>query len=169
MAKKKKPVDDLALLEPGKLTFSRTPGGVLSLKIGRKLYPRVHAYRSFPLSREDSFISIRDTEDNEIGLLPSIAELDEDMAELLSEELGSRYFTPQIRSIVSLKEEFGYVYWEVDTDAGRSRFTARVGHNAAIQVGDTRVIIVDVDGNRFELVDYTTLDPKHQRIVELLL
>ncbi len=27
----------------------------------------------------------------------------------------------------------------------------------------------DVDGNRFELEDYTALDPKHQRIVELLL
>jgi hypothetical protein len=169
MAKKKTTVQELVFLESEKLRFSKTPGGVLSLKIGRKVYPRVHAYRAFPLSNTDTYICIRDAEDKEIGILESFAGLPEDMAALVEEELESRYFTPVVKKVLSLKEEFGYVYWDVDTDAGRSRFTARVGHNSAIQLGDSRIVIVDVDGNRFELEDYTILDPKHQRIVELLL
>lgn len=169
MGKKKAAVQDLVFLDAKKLKFEKTPGGVLSLKIGRKLYPRVHAYRAFPLSNAELYICIRDAEDVEIGILETLEDLPENMAILVSEELQSRYFTPVVKEVISLKEEFGYVYWEVDTEAGRSRFTARIGHNAAIQLEDRRLIIVDVDGNRFELEDYTALEPKHQRIVELLL
>lgn len=169
MAKKKTNAQELSFLQPEKLKFAKTPGGVLSLRIGRKLYPRVHAYRAFPLSDSETFISIRDAEDEEIGMLESLAQLPDDMAVLVTEELESRYFTPVVNKVLSLKEEFGYVYWDVDTNAGRSRFTARIGHNAAIQLDERRIIVVDVDGNRFELQDYTALEPKYQRIVELLL
>lgn len=169
MAKKKTTSQELVFLEADKLEFGRTPGGVLSLKIGRKLYPRVHPYRAFPLSKDQSYICIRDAEDEEIGILSSLGDLPKQMKALVVDELDSRYFTPSIKHIVSLKEEFGYVYCDVETDAGVSRFTARIGHNAAIQLGDGRIVIVDVDGNRFELADYTELDSKYQRIIELLL
>ena len=169
MGKKKSVTQELSFLDAEKLEFERTSGGVLSLKIGRKLYPRVHAYRAFPLSMDRSYICIRDAEDKEIGILASLNDLSKEMVALVTEELDSRYFTPRIMHIASLKEEFGHVYCDVETDAGKSRFTARVGHNAAIQLADGRIVIVDVDGNRFELSDYTKLDSKYQRIIELLL
>ena len=169
MSKKKTDDSEVRFLDTETLKFERTPGGVLSLRIGRKLYPRIHAYRAFPLSRGGSYLCIRDADDKEIGIVEDIESLPKEMSSLLLEELESRYFTPKMLQIVSLKEEYRYVYWDVETDAGRSRFTSRIGENSAIQLGGNRIIIVDVDGNRFELPDHTALEPKHQRIVELLL
>jgi hypothetical protein len=125
--------------------FKRTDGGFLSLRIGGKeSYPRIHLYRSFPLTREKEFISVRD-------------------------ELERRYFTPTIEKIQSLKQEFGYTYWEVVTGSGFCRFTVKVGDNNVRFLSGMDLLIFDVDGNRFELPEYEKLAGKHLKIVESLL
>ena len=115
-------------IDASKATFSRTGGGLLSLRIGRrKPYPRVHLYRVFPLSEPSRMISVRDEKDSEIGIIESLNDFSAETRRLLKEELDRRYFTPTIERLVSLKDEFGYTYWDAETDAGFSRFTVKGG------------------------------------------
>ena len=152
------------------LQVERTEGGFLSLRVGaRKQYPRVHLYWCFPLSQNNRFVSVRDREDEEIGIIEKLDEFSPETLQLLLDELSSRYFTPTIGNIHSLKEEFGYTYWDADTSAGRCRFTVQLGRNAVISLESGRLLIHDVDGNRYELEDYRTMDAKHLRVVENLL
>lgn len=156
-------------LRAGEIEVEKTPGGFLSLRVGEERHERVHLYWCFPFSRHGRYVSVRDPEGEEIGIIEDLAGFDEPTVRLLVDELASRYFTPTITRIISLKEEFGYAYWEADTDAGRCRFTAEIGKNAVTVLDGGRLLITDVDGNRFELQDYEQADSKHLRIIENLL
>lgn len=164
---------EVRLLSAGDLHFAATAGGFLALTVtgGERTehYARINAYRTFPLTAADRYISLRDAAANEIGILESLTDLPREQAALLREELERRYFTPAIDRVRSLKEEFGYSYWLVDTDAGARRFTVQSGKNNVTVVADRRLLIVDVDGNRFTLADYTRLDRSMLRILETLL
>jgi hypothetical protein len=164
---------EVRLLDPGTLRFAATEGGFLALTVtgGQRPehYPRINAFRTFPLSAADQYLSLRDGGGNEIGILESLADLSADQAALLRQELERRYFTPVIERVRSLKEEFGYSYWLVDTDAGPRRFTVQSGKNNVTVVGERRLLIVDVDGNRFFVDDYHRLDRNVLKTLETLL
>ena len=161
------------LLAPAALRFAATGGGFLALTVtgGERTehYPRINAYRTFPLSAADRYLSLRDADGNEIGILESLADLPREQAALLHQELERRYFTPVIERVRSVKEEFGYSYWLVDTDAGQRRFTVQSGKNNVTVVGERRLLIVDVDGNRFFVDDYNRLERGVLRVLETLL
>ena len=157
-------------LDPDRAVFSKTAGGFLSLKIGRKKpYPRVNLYRSFPLSRPHDLISVRDAEDHEIALIESLQDFPASAIRLIEEELDRRYFAPVIRNLISLKEEFGYTYWDTQTDAGPCRFTVKSGENSVTPLGESTLLIVDVDGNRFEFPDFHKADAKSMKLIEAML
>lgn len=165
-----KKISSFRALKASEVEFQRTKGGFLSLRVGGKeRYPRVHLYRSFPLSRSAEYISVRDKDDREIGIIEDLAEFPSKTVRLLAEELERRYFTPTIREIKSLKQEFGYTYWEVVTDSGFCRFTVKMGDNTVRYLSEDTLLVFDVDGNRFELVEYESIDKKHLKIVETLL
>lgn len=161
---------DIRYIDPGKTRFEITPGGFLSMFIEPdEVYPIVHLYRMLPFSMEDEYISVTDKNGKEIGFIKSLKDFPPDVVSILSVELNRRYFIPIIRKINSIKDEFGFTYWEVETDAGERRFTTRSGHNQVIQLNENRVLIIDLDGNRFEIEDYKSLGSKYSRIIETLL
>ena len=166
------PQHQMQLLDPRECQFERTRGGLLALETGSGegavKHARVDVYRSFPLSDARSWISVRDADGNELGLIEDLELFSRQQAELIEAELQRRYFSPVIERVVSLKEEFGYSYWEVRTDAGSRRFTVQNGKGNIQLVGEHRMLIVDVDGNRFDLVDYRSLDTPHLRVLEVI-
>lgn len=150
-------------------TFIRTPGGFLSLATeGEEKYPRVNLHRAFPYSGNKEFISVRDPEGKEIGMIRNMEDFSPETVTILEEQLDRRYFAPEIARINSIREEFGYSYWQVVTDAGECRFTVRGGQNITT-LENHRVIIVDVDGNRFEIPDLQELDEKSKKKLERFL
>ncbi|HHV54819.1 MAG TPA: DUF1854 domain-containing protein [Firmicutes bacterium] len=132
-------------------------------------YSPVAVYRAFPLTRPEQYISVRDSEGKEIGMIENLGDLPAEMRRLVEEELERRYFTPLITRVVSVKEEFGYSYWEVETDRGARRFTVRNSHENVLPVGERSVMLVDVDGNRFAIPDYRRLAPAAYRQIESML
>ncbi|MGI6081625.1 MAG: DUF1854 domain-containing protein [Limnochordia bacterium] len=159
----------ITYLKPEECLFSVTDGGFLSLKLDTETYAVVFAYRSFPLSFGDMYISIRDDKDKEIGIIRDLAEFPREQQELIRLELERRYFTPLITSVVKMKEEFGYIYWEVNTDRGMRRFTTRGSYDSILPISDHRLLITDVDGNRFEIDDFRNLSPKIAKQIEALM
>jgi len=160
----------IRFLEAQYVVFAKTEGGFLKLHImPDEDYSRVSLYYIFPFSVENGYISVRNQEGKEIGIIKSMEDYSEATKELLLDELHRRYFTPIIQRIVSIKEEFGYYYWEVVTDAGQKKFILRREQHSIIGITEKRVILTDVDGSRFEISDCSKMEPKFVKILEMLL
>lgn len=166
-------MEDIKYILPKESIFYKNSGGFIGLKIALELeekdFKRVALMRSFPLSNSNKYISVRDKDGNEIGIIYDTLEFPQEIQKLFEEELNRRYFLPIIKNINSIKEEFGYTYWEVLTDIGKKRFTIRKDNNSFVNVKDNRIMVSDVDGNRYEISDYKKLDTKSYKLIELLL
>ncbi len=151
--------------------FERTGTGFLSLRIGEEFYPRVMVVRMFPFSDKNEFISIRTAEERskEIGIVEKMADMKKETVEMLEEQLTLRYFTPVIQKIYKIKDEYGFAYWNVSTDHGECNFTIRMGGNSVIHLSDTRILIMDIDENRFEIPDVNQLTVAERRKLDLFL
>ena len=152
------------LLDPATLRFSRAPEGTVRLEIlGQRCYLSVEIARSFPIDERSHYLSVRnalDEERREIGFIANAAELDPASRLVVEEELYRRYFVPQIRRISYLKEEFGVLNFSVDTDRGPREFSVRHPHENLREVGDRRLLVIDIDGCRYEIPDLEKLDRK---------
>ena len=137
---------------------------VVELSDGSK-HAKVRAMRAFPLSNPGDFIILRDKEDNEIGLIESINELDSKYKKILEEELQKSYFIPQITKIKNLEEKFGISQWEVETNKGTHTFNVRNREEVRL-FSSGRVLIKDADGNRYEILDHRRLDLKSRAFLE---
>ncbi len=127
---------------------------------GDRSWRDVRIARAFPLSDPDRFIGLRDGDDKDIGIFESLHGLDAESRAVVDEELERRYFTPQITKVHSVAEEFGVVTWDVDTTKGRRRFLVRNLKDSTFTLGASRVMMTDVDSNRYEILDAYTLGPQ---------
>lgn len=151
--------------------FERTGTGFLSLKVGEEVYDRVQVVRMFPFMHKDELLSIRtcDERSKEIGIIEKYSDVTKETEEMLKEQLTIRYFTPVITKVINIKDEFGYAYWNVETDHGPCKFTIQMGGNAVVHLSDTRILIMDIDENRFEIPDIMALTNKERRKLDLFL
>ena len=151
--------------------FARTGGGFISLEFDGKKWERVQVIRLFPFTEPDQFISIRTVEERskEIGVIEKKKKVSKETRKMLEEQLKLHYFTPVIQKVLDIKDEYGYAYFHVMTDRGECRFTINMGGNAVVRLTDTRLLITDLDENRFEIPDVLQLSQKEQRKLDLFL
>ncbi|MBQ7926815.1 MAG: DUF1854 domain-containing protein [Lachnospiraceae bacterium] len=151
--------------------FTKTPGGFLSLKVGEEEYARVQVARMFPFMYTEGLLSIRtaDERSKEIGIVEKYEDVTPETAELLREQLNLKYFTPVITRIQHIKDEYGYAYFDVDTNHGPCKFTIQMGGNAVVHLSETRILIMDIDENRFEIPDIMKLTAGERKKLDLFL
>ncbi|MFC1716500.1 DUF1854 domain-containing protein [Candidatus Poribacteria bacterium] len=147
----------LRFLEPEEVEFFRVADALRVTIVGDRSCLRVVPMYSFPLSMRDQYISLRDMEGDELGMIRNLDELDRDARKLLNAELRRRYFTPVIREIKSISDKFGIVEWEVETDRGPKKFLTRSLHDSLKEAG-AGFIITDMENNRYEIRDSSHLD-----------
>ena len=85
------------------------------------------------------------------------------------EELRRRYLTATVRVISHAKQEFGATYWSVQTDRGDRDFVTQNLQENAVWLSPTHLLLLDVDGNRFEITDVAALDAASRRYVAAIL
>ena len=137
---------------------------------GEKYYDRIYLHRSFPYEHPYEYISVLDRDNVEIGLIADIAEFDGETADMLRHELDRKYFAPVIKKILSVKERYGYSYWEAIADDGRRlSFTMRDTFRSILKVTPEHVFLTDNDQNRYEIKDTEALDRKSYKKIELYL
>ena len=73
---------------------------------------------------------------------------------------SGRYFMPNIRSILSMEEALGIETWKVVTNKGEREFQVRDPRHSVRHMPRGRVLIKDVDGNRYEVPNWRSLDRK---------
>jgi hypothetical protein len=158
--------EELNLFDSGKIRFHRDAFEDLVLERGAERFAGVQILRGFPLSADDRFISVRDDEGQELGLIRDLSELDSKSRQLLEEELDRTYFVPRIRRVNHIEERFHVPRWDVETDRGPRKFEIRSGRSDVRVLDRGRVLIRDADGNHYEIPDYRRLDPASRAQVE---
>ena len=125
----------------------------------------------FPFMHKDELLSIRtcDERSKEIGIVEKLSDMDPEVVKMLEEQLTLHYFTPVITKIHKIKDEFGYAYWDVETDHGPCKFTIQMGGNAVVHLSDVRILIMDIDENRFEIPDIMELSNSERKKLDLFL
>lgn len=136
---------------------------------GRRDYGRVLLHRAFPFDMPDGIVSVQQEDGFEIGIIRQLSDFDVDTAAMLRDQLDKKYFVPEIRRILSTKDRFGFVYFKCETDKGPVDFVMRNPFGSMIRLGESRLYILDIDGNRYAIPDVTKLDHKSYRKIELYL
>ena len=162
---------EMHLLTSENATFSRTEGGFVSLKTEGKEYARVGIYLTFPLTNPEEFISIREADEKakEIGMIEKLSLLKPDQQEMIREQIKLRYFIPVITKVLDVKDEYGYAYWHAQTNFGVCRFTTRMSGNAVVSLSDSRLMVTDIDGNRYEIPDFYQLSVMERKKLDLFI
>ena len=167
-------------LTPENAKFRRSGGDLISLDIINdkgepESFERVVILRSFPVTNPDEFLSVREPDSKkqgrgkEIGMIRHMSDFDEETQKLFAEELDRRYFTPELKKINSVKDKFGYLYWDVVTTAGNVTFVLNNPFSNIRILEDGRILINDIDGNVFQISDPKKLDSASLKKIEIYL
>jgi len=123
-----------------------------------------------PLSRPGQYLALLDGKDKEIALLVEPKEkLDAASWQAVQDELRVRYLTAVVQSVSSARQEFGATYWSVQSDRGPRDFVTQNLQENAQWLGDDHLLLIDVDGNRFEIPSVRALDERSRHMVENIL
>lgn len=154
---------EIRLLEPSKVRFSRGAGGVLEMEYEEVRSPEVLLYRTYPLSRQEQYISVRDGKGEELGIIEQLTDLAPDSLEEARKELRLRYLVPKVTRIDKIKQFPGMWVWELQTTFGPIKLSMRNLHEHIQMIGDKRLLLSDMDGNRCEIFDTDELDPQSRK------
>jgi hypothetical protein len=139
--------------------------GELALERQGEPPQRVKPVRAFPLTHPEEWIALLDERGRSVHLVGHLDELEPDSRAALTQELERLYFLPRIRKIRQIREQHGVLSLEVDTDRGRRAF--EVGSREQIRCLPTgRLLLRDLDGNRYELPCLRDLDPQSRLLAE---
>ncbi|HCL28015.1 MAG TPA: DUF1854 domain-containing protein [Candidatus Latescibacteria bacterium] len=160
-------MNELALLDPERVRFSADEYDELYLCIdaGEPQGP-LTVQRAFPVSEADEFLSLKDADDAEVGVIRRLDQLDAASRTAIEEQLQWSYFACTITAIHSIEVKYHVPHWDVETDRGPRVF--QYGSRRDIRVLPRgRVLIRDADGNGYEIPDVSRLDAASQAIVEV--
>jgi hypothetical protein len=145
----------------------RKPDWILNLSVRGQHYSHIVAVRASPLTYPDHYICFLDANGREICMVDDPSELDTASQQVLREELERRYLTSTILRVRSARRE-GVCYFDADTSRGRRDFVVQQTPETVHWLGDHRLLLVDVDGNRFEAHDIRALDRKSAKLLLLI-
>ena len=150
-------------------TFS-TKGGFLYMSAPKEAEPqRVVLHRNFPYEFLWEYISVLNMDNMELATIRTVDDFAGEEKKMIIRELERKYYSPVIKKIYSVKERFGFSYWDAETTGGRLTFTLQDTFRSIIRAGEGRLFILDVDGNRFVIEDADALDRKSRKKIELFL
>ncbi len=159
-------ISDIGILDIVKLDFYKSQNGFLRVKYNDVEYKRIILSRTMPYTDPESYICVADSDMKEIGILKSIEDLSEEQAGLVREELEKRYFNPIIKKIESAKMKMGYVYFDVLLSNGKKVFAVKDFSRNIRKLDKDRLVITDVDGNRYLIESLEVLDAKSKKKLE---
>ncbi len=155
---------ELRLLDPKQIkVFSAM--GVTRMTESDRSWIKVSPARAFPLSDPDHYIGLLDINGKDVGIIYDPALLDVESRATVSKDLERRYFVPLVERVLYVKEEFGTIYWTVETDKGEIELVVRNLRDNLQELSPARVIITDIHGNRYEFNNVQRFDNKTQSII----
>lgn len=154
------------MVDPRDCRFHRDDDGELVATLpncGRVILGAIAS--AFPLTQPARYVQLWDDEGDRLSILPDLEGLDDSSRSLLQEELEKHYFMPRIEEVLDVEEVLQVINWHVVTDRGERHFEVRSPRQNVRRLGSSRLIIRDVDGNRYELPDWQELDDDQQELL----
>ena len=157
-------------METSALRLFYQPKDRLRLTVdGDQSYLTVKPAWSAPLTRPGKHLALLNGKGEEIVTIDDPDELDEASRAAVEEELHRRYLTATVHKITYAKSEFGAGYWHVITDRGERDLVTQSLQENAQWLSPVHLLLIDVDGNRFEIPDVTALDEKSRMFADRML
>jgi hypothetical protein len=150
------------------LELFREFDGSLTAVVGGRTRPNVKIVRAAPLSDPNRYISVVDANGEEVCMINDPLALDEQARHILHEELERQSVTLAVRRINALHVEPGISYLDIDTDRGPRDVVLRDA-GETVRFFGKRLLLVDVDGNRFEIPDVPGLDTRSAKLIRRML
>jgi hypothetical protein len=139
-----------------------TDGNLVLIDAQGHRFAGVEPVRIFPLTEPDGWISICDTDANELVCIENTGDLSPQVRQVLEEELKMRVFLPVIRKIIKIAAGSEPSEWQVETDRGKTIFTVR-DEDDVHRLGGGRMLIIDAYGTRYLIPDVHRLDSASRR------
>jgi hypothetical protein len=134
---------------------------------GDTLYRGVFAVRMFPVSYPDQFISLRhhDIEEKvrEIGIIPDLNAFAAEAQKLVRSSLDRHYYEQVISRINEVRNEYGLLFFDVETQRGREKFVMPWRYDRAEDYSANGKLLLDVSDNRYIVPDVAELPPADRR------
>ena len=124
---------------------------------------------ALPLSNPDQYLTLRDGADKEIGVIIDWRNLDPASLAIARDALGRNHFLPKVLKVYEVRERRVVVVWDVETDRGRRRFTVGNIRDNAVSLSEGRVLMTDVEGNRYDFHDVALYDVKSREVLQKVL
>jgi hypothetical protein len=150
-----------------KFKLKREKDGTLTLiRSNKKRSKNVRSVVLNPMSISAKWYELQSEDGRTLETIPDLAALDVPTRKLLEEDIRDRYVLPEIKKIVSLRQESSISYWEVETDRGPRDFVIKERLDNIIEDGSGGYSIKDVVGNYFVVKDPGKLDAKSRRLFD---
>ena len=148
------PATGITWLEPAGHRFAVGPHGRIELWAeDRRLAAGVFVVPTFPATHPEAYLSVRgwgdDGEERELGIVRRLADWPAADGEILRTAAARRILVRTIRRVLDLRLTHGYLDFDVETDAGRARFTTRWTQSQAVDFGADGKLLIDTEDNRW--------------------
>lgn len=124
--------------------------------------------RAFPIGAPDKGLSLVSIDGHELAWIETLQSLREDLRSLVEEELASREFMPEIRTIVGVSGFVTPCTWTVETARGKASFVLK-GEEDIRRLGPTALLISDNHGIQFLIRSVSDLDRHSRKILDRFL
>ena len=135
--------------------------------IGYQTYRGVFAVLMFPIRYPDRYISLRYTGEKdkvrEIGVIDDLSAFSAEIQALIRAVLKKQYHEHIISRVYEVRNEFGLLFFDVETQRGRQGFMMPWRHDRAEDFGAGGKVLLDVNENRFIVPDVLALPATDQR------
>lgn len=149
--------------------LTRNSAGRLVLRLADgNIHEGVTPVRAFPVQSPQEFIALMSTEGKEVCWIERLADVPEDIRELVNEEIAAREVMPVIQQLTKVSTYSTPSTWEVVTDRGPTKFILK-GEEDIRRLSGGTLIITDSHGLRFYVSDMQQLDKHSRRILDRFL
>lgn len=130
-------------------------------RILENLEPR----RLFPISNMHQYIALLDEEGTEQAVIRDVKALHPEQQRVINACLQEYYLVPVIQRITDCDERFDGITLHVETDRGSAIIHIRILRQGLKQTADGRVLVRDVNDNRYEIPNLAKLDAHSRQIL----
>ena len=149
--------------------LTRNSAGRLVLQLSDgNIHEGVTPVRAFPVQSPQEFIAFMSTEGKEVYWIERLADVPEDIRDLVNEEIAAREVMPVIQQLTKVSTYSTPSTWDVVTDRGPTKFILK-GEEDIRRLSGGTLIITDSHGLRFYVSDMQQLDKHSRRILDRFL
>lgn len=135
----------------------------MELSDGRR-FENLEPHRLFPVSVQNQYITLLDEGGAEQAVIRDLTTLPGEQREIIEACLNEYYLIPKILKIRDYHERFDGLTLFTDTDKGEANIDIRILLKG-FRMDGVRVLVRDINDNRYEIPDINRLDSLSRQIL----